>query len=166
MKIFYRYIRPIKFDEHRLELDTLPRGGICLRFEEYRQGNKLWFTHSRCHADELFSKEVAKRIADTRAKAACTAKLHALGYLGDLEAVKETSELVDLVTCWCLNWIPPFDSSTYIRQYLRTEQRQLGVALQELVTRNTMERQKAEIWKAGITAAGHAARYEAVAHDQ
>jgi hypothetical protein len=157
---FYRYIRPVKFNEQRIELDTSPRGGICLRFEEYN--NKLWFTHSRCHADELFSKEVAKRIADTRAKAVTTQKLHVLGYLGDLPCIKDTSTLVEHVIDWCLNWVPPEDAGATVRQYLRVEQRQLGSALHELTTQNAMERLKAEIWKEGMAAAQYKRQYEAL----
>ena len=150
MTAFYRYIRPVKFNEHRVELETLPHGGICLRFDENEDGT-LWFTFSRCHSDELFSKEVAKRIADNRAKAAHSAPRHEL--CGSLTPSKVTEVLVEQVIDWCEAWTAPIDTRWYVTGlYLEQEYRALARALELLVASNLSEKHKADVWKEGLAA--------------
>lgn len=66
MSVKYRYHRPIEYNARRIG-ETRPSlyGGICFRFEE-RERDQI-VTFSVCHPTELFSKSVAKRIADERA---------------------------------------------------------------------------------------------------
>lgn len=146
MTAFYRYIRPVKFNQSRVELDTLPRGGICLRFDENEDGT-LWFTFSRCHGDELFSKEVAKRIADNRAK---TARPE---FCGAFRPSKITEVLVEQVIDWCDEWRAPIGNRWYVTGlYLEQEYRALARALEQLITSNLAEKHKADVWKEGLAA--------------
>jgi hypothetical protein len=160
MKPFYRYIRPVKLNEQRLELETLPRGGICLRFDE-RDG-ELEFTHSRCHTDELFSKAVAKRVADFRA----ANRLNLVGQPPPptVPMTMDPVILVDEVIKSCTAWDPMiFDlGQNFYLTYMKLELHELKNALERLVDSNLREQEKAEIWKAGIAAAKHGERYESL----
>jgi hypothetical protein len=162
MSQWYRYIRPVKFNERRVELETQPNGGVCLRFEEYN--GALWFTHSRCPNNELFSKEVAKRISDARAEIVKLKKVHVLGYHGQLKLGQSTDDLIASVIDFCLNWELPPDAAEHVHRYMRAEHLELGSVLQKLIAQNAAEKQKSEIWKAGIAAAGHSSRYEQISN--
>lgn len=162
MSVFYRYIRPTKLNDTRIELDTLPKGGVCLRFEEYQGKDEawIWFTYSRCRNNELFSKDVAKLIADARATAAVDRKHHLLGHYGKLEYVKGADEMIGRVVQWCDTWVPPPEATPMIQHYHRVAMQELSTTIKLLLAQNERERKKAEIWKAGIAAAGYSARYE------
>lgn len=154
--IFYRYIRPVKFDEKRLEFQTQPKGGVCLRFEFYPETSTLWFTHARCNGTELFSKEVAKRIADARAfnsKAEGTEAIH-----GPILYDKNPLVLCERVADFCADWTLP-EKHTVSFQYLRQEFRELGTVLENILVLNAQERIKAEIWKSSISATNTKTQY-------
>jgi hypothetical protein len=146
---FYRYVRPVKFDEKRLELNTNPRGGICLRFDENADGT-LNFVHARCHEDELFSKDVAKRMVDWRAS-------HP-SFTARIPSTKKTEVLLEDVMTWCLDWQPGTDE--YVTLYTMYELRCLGAALAELLTKNLQEEHKAAVWRAGIESIKTTEMYE------
>jgi hypothetical protein len=163
-KLFYRYVRPVKLDEGRLELTTLPRGGVCLRFQEMGDG-ALSFTHSRCHTDDLFSKEVAKRVADSRA--AQYAKIAEGGVNPPPPTVPMAMDpaiLVKSVIEACDAWDPTlFDlGHNFYVTYLKLELHELKTTLTHLIDSNTCENAKAKIWRAGIEAAKYAERYESL----
>lgn len=148
MKVFYRYLRPVKFDTRRLEFDTLSSGGVCLRFEEDLDGT-LWFTHARCHPNDHFNKKVAKRIADERAaevrldprlKAAC----------GGLAYTKNTEELAVAVANHCEFWVPPEGTHEVVSFYLSIEWHGLSDVIERILRSNDLQRRIGGIW---ITAA-------------
>lgn len=157
MKIFYRYIRRTKFNEQRMELETLPHGGICLRFEQQEDGT-LFFSHARCYNDELFSKQVAKRIADHRAKNYQAAGYVKAGYLGNLEYTEETTLLAEQVIDWCMEFVPPVKAVH--GQYLKNELSALGFALEQLVLENTENKLRSEVWIAGMKSTNLSKKYK------
>lgn len=63
-QVFYRYLRAVRLNERQVSRQTLPRGGICFRFE--RAGDVYLPSWSICHPTDLFSKEVARLMADER----------------------------------------------------------------------------------------------------
>lgn len=162
MRHWYRYVRPVKFNERRVELETQSHGGVCLRFEEYK--GTLWFTHSRCGSKELFSKDVAKRISDVRAENARFRKIHTLGYHGQLLLGQETDALIMSVIDFCLNWELPEHANEHVHKYMRAEHLELGNALRKLLAKNAAEKQKADLFKEGIAAAGHSSKYEQISN--
>ena len=155
MNSFYRYIRPLKFIERRIELETLPRGGICLRFQEEAEGG-LSFTHARCHTDELFSKAVAKRICDDRS----ASQKH---WAFDKPTVPYNTNAVILVQdviATAETWNPSVAKDmAAVATYLKLEMRELSSCLDRLVSSNGREVAKADIWKFGLGAAGFINQY-------
>lgn len=127
--IFYRYVRPLKFNRERCELETAPKGGVCLRFERVAD-EVLTFSFSRCHEDELFSKEVAKRVADDRAWRLRT-------WEGpprpEIQQTTEKSLLVEQVIDYCLSWR---GSGSPIQTYMEHEYRDLAIALVRILKKN------------------------------
>jgi hypothetical protein len=157
MKIFYRYIRPVKFVENRAELQTLPHGGICLRFEELESG-ELTFTHARCHDDELFSKEVAKNITIQRS----AGRAQGIEY-PTVQLSMDALALSNSVIHSCLEWDPRFlNDQAFILKYLKLEFHELAHALEEVLCMNHSERMKSEIWTAGISARNLKEQYSAL----
>jgi hypothetical protein len=161
MTPFYRYVRPVKLNEQRLELETVPHGGVCLRFDEAPDGTLL-FTHARCHHEELFSKAVAKRVADQRAN-------NRRGLVGQpapptvpmaMDPATLTAEVIKACVAWDPAW---FDmGENFYMTYMKLELHELKSALEHLVASNRREQAKAEIWKAGLAAARHGERYESL----
>lgn len=154
--IFYRYIRPVKFNEKRLEFETQPKGGVCLRFQSYPETSSLWFTHARCNSTELFSKEVAKRIADVRAHEIISEATEAIH--GPILYDKNPLVLCERVADFCADWSLPEKRSVSF-QYLRQEFRELGTVLENILVSNAQERIKAEIWKSSISATNTKTQY-------
>ena len=150
MKTFYRFVRPLKLDEKRIELDTLPKGGVCLRFDENPEGGTLRFNYARCHPEDLFSKAAAKKIADHRASIDVS--------MCSVPFTEDTTKLVADVIEYCMadHGVP----TTYLEIYKRAELRELGQALQLLVARNDAEHRKAEIYKTAWQAARYVEGYE------
>jgi hypothetical protein len=65
MSNFYRYLRPLKYDFKRFQIDTSPRGGICFYIRD--DGNRLiTLSYSICHEFDVFDKAVARTIAMQR----------------------------------------------------------------------------------------------------
>lgn len=157
---FYRYIRPVKLDETRGELTTLPHGGVCLRFDEAPDDSALFFTHARCHSEELFSKMVAKRVADQRASV--RRGLSGQPPMPTVPMSMDPAVLTDGVIKACSVWDPVwFDlGANFFLTYTRLELRELKFTLEQLVQSNTREQTRARIWKAGIAAAQYGAQYE------
>lgn len=152
MKTFYRYIRPVTFSEGRTELITSPRGGVALRFESRADGS-LWFTYSRCRADELFSKEVAKRIADSRAKTLLAQGNDELAGRLVNDSVA-TEVLVEQVIDWCEAFRAPISDQWMVRGiYLEQEYHELARTLELLITANLQEKRKAETYADALRAA-------------
>jgi hypothetical protein len=153
--VFYRYIRPTRLNPQRFEIETLPRGGVCLRFQERGDGS-LWFTHARCHEDELFSKNVARLIADSRAvtvTANARDGIHLVNeFLGPIQQ-GPTEALVEQVVEHCLSWVPPLNASIATKNYLVAELREVGHALLQICSVNTKERMKQAEWMAAANAA-------------
>ena len=157
--MFYRYIRPIKFNEDRMELETHALGGVCLRFDEHADG-KLWFAHARCHDKELFSKEVAKKIADHRAQNAI--KHGCEGLFGRFQYSKDTALLCEQVVDWCENWKPPSRASIVMSDYLAQELYDLAKSIAKIMSSNVQETIKAEIWKSGVQAINSREMYKKI----
>lgn len=163
MKTFYRYLRALKFNDSRMELETLPHGGICLRFQESEDGN-LWFTYARCSPTELFSKSVARRIADHRAAHLADSTIESLNASplhGPLIFTEETDVLIEMVIVFSLAFAQ-LGVEAPIIGYLSQELNALAKALQHLAASNIREMRKADIWKAGIAAANFKGGYESL----
>jgi len=150
-KIFYRYIRPAVFNITRAELETNPRGGICLRFEK-GEGDLLYFSHSRCDDSELFSKAVAKNIADRRAIETAEDENRPT-----VQASKDTRVLVEQVIEACQHCWEVSSQATAV--YRKLESRELAAALEKMMLKNYDVKARAHIWRAGIAATGTAAFY-------
>lgn len=152
MKPFYRYIRPLKFTEAKTELEVLPRGGICLRFETAEDSN-LYFTYSRCYDDELFSKSVAKAVADTRAKN----QAETLGSARPkIPFNQDTIALVQDILDACDNWAlsvseaDGFFRDNAIIKYEYLELQSFRSALENLVQENVKQEIRARKWASGL----------------
>lgn len=148
VETFYRYIRPCRFDEKRMDYITLPTGGVCLRFEQV--GDSLFFTHARCHIDDLFNKEVARHITDTRAEHAKTDE-RIVQHLGGIPLIRNTHLLAEHVISICDGGRYFADSPIIIR-YLQTELNGLANSLQELFRLRAQEEHKAHLWEGAIRA--------------
>lgn len=156
MKPFYRYIRPIVFDDKRAETVTNPYGGVCLRFEAYN--HSLWFVHSRCLQNELFSKEVAKRVADQRAKQAKESKFHEMGWCGWFPITKKTDELLGYVLEWSELWVPQVKEAGVL--YHAFELKELASALRLIQFSNAQQDKLTDDWKSSLAAANYTGMYE------
>ena len=147
-KIFYRYIRPCTFDEYRMDYVTLPKGGVCLRFEDI--GGSLMFTHSRCHLDDLFNKGVAKAIADGRAERAKSDE-RLVKYMSGIPLIQDTHLLTTHVIDKCRNYEYVFDQPLVVH-YMRHEWRGLADALEELLRIRQRAEQQAVLWESAVKA--------------
>ncbi len=154
--VFYRYIRPVVFDNKRAELVTNPKGGVCLRFE--LEGDHLWFTHARCSSDEFFSKEVAKRCADVRAADAKKNGYVALGYCGRLAFTKNTNELLASTISWAATWVPTVKEASVL--YHAFELKELATDLETIRYANQLQERLGAEWKSSLTAANYTGMYD------
>lgn len=148
---FYRYIRPVLFDEKRVELVTQKKGGICLRFEI--DGSSLWFTHARCENDALFSKDVAKRIADERAKTAKDVGFHAQGFCGAFPITKDTFKLTQEIVYFGLAFANKTNHDDMLMQYWALEYLELSVQLHLMLCSNDAQQRRLDAWKSSMEAA-------------
>ncbi len=153
---FYRFIRPQAIDSTRAELKTNPKGGVCLRFEP--SGDYLWFTHSRRETDSLFSKEVAKKLADTMAVVVKQNGWHELGYCGRLPITKNTDELIASVIQWAAKTTFDEDCQPSVF-YLLQETKDMIISLQNILTTNKNQRENLENWKKVLAAANFQSVY-------
>lgn len=64
MSTYFRYLRPVQFDYQRGVLEVLPTGGICFQIND-DEPIKL-FSYSICHSEDVFSKQVARMISNSR----------------------------------------------------------------------------------------------------
>ena len=69
MSHFYRYLQPLQYNFNRYAVEIAPKGGIC--FHVVDEGTELdhkivTISAAICHDNDLFNKEVAKKIADNR----------------------------------------------------------------------------------------------------
>lgn len=142
--ILYRYVRPMKFDPKRGEGVTAARGGVCLRFESFHGigagAGPMWFSHSRCHPDELFSKDIARKIAIERAQTMDPSLIrdHMSFDMAD------QATMVRNVIHWCETWDPvPYPP---LVEYARWEFHALARSLTEIVNYNQQEVQKMRVW--------------------
>lgn len=150
--IFYRYVRPIQFDPKRVDVQTQARGGVCLRFEMH-PNETLFFTHARCHPDELFSKGIARKIADQRAEA-----LDPLIKIEMQLVLAEPPFLIEDVIAWCLAWDPvPYPP---VVPYVKNELRELGAVLSDIVQFNLQEYKKMQDWVTIQAAAKYQVDYD------
>lgn len=146
MRVFYRYIRPQRFNEKRCELTILPQGGICLRFEELPEGD-LFFTYARCHPSDHFNKDVARTIADDRANVAKSDE-RVLKYLRRLP----DSQLTDLLVHAVLLRVRQMEKEVanegpLISKYMQMEYSKFAEALHEMYTTNIRQEDRCEAWK-------------------
>lgn len=148
MSVFYRYIRPKRLDKTRGELVTLPRGGIALRFEELPEGD-LFFTYARCHAEDYFSKDVARSMTDSRAE---VARQHpdVLACLRSIPWSQDTGLLVNAVIGRCQKMTVMSDSRLILR-YMREDYNRIGAVLDELRSTNLHQERLAEAWRSAIS---------------
>lgn len=153
MPIFYRYIRPHRFDEKRMQLQTLPRGGICLRFEKLPESD-LFFTYARCHSTDYFNKDVARAIADDRAAAAKTYH-QVLNQLRGIEWSQSTDRLIEAVALRCRT-MNVSDETAIVQRYMRQDYLGFAEVLEQLVSSNRFEELRAEAWRKGVADLGWA----------
>lgn len=154
-QIFYRYIRPVHFNSARVEIDTNPYGGICLRFEELNDA--LWFVHSRCTMNELFSKDVAKHVVDQRALTIKEMNFHEKGYCGRFPITKNTAQLSQAVQTWCESWVPTVKEATVL--YHAFDLKELSTMLDLIKFNNIQQEDLAKHWRAAIEAAHYGEKY-------
>lgn len=151
MTHFYRYVRPIGADVKRSEMQTLPHGGVCLRFdfnEKYPDG--YTFSHARCHSQELFSKAVARRLVDERAEQ--MAKLSFKDF-PKVSVTMDADQLVHNVVLESLLWDPEVKgASVAFIEYFKLELRELASSLIELLAIRSSEHAKIETWNDIISA--------------
>lgn len=144
MNVFYRYIRPQRFNPKRVELMTMPKGGICLRFEELPEGD-LFFTYARCHPTEYFNKDVARVIADDRA-AAGRSDARVLEQLRNVPYSQNTDLLVHAVIRRCRE-MDVSSEHLLIQHYMKIEYAGFADILEQLHYSNIREEQACEAWK-------------------
>jgi hypothetical protein len=150
-RVFYRYIRPVKFDTKRFEFNTLPNGGICLRFERHADTEDVLFTYSRCHPDDHFNKAVAKKIADERAERAKSDVRLLAAMSPHMGGVGESAEeLCAFLIAYCSEF-DPADYPFLIAHYLSIEWKGFVEALERIVKHNQREMEIGRVW---MTAAG------------
>lgn len=160
-KQFYRYIRPVKFDEKRYEFITLPRGGICLRLDPV-DSVRLSFAYSRCHPEDHFNRTVAKFIADGRAMAnASDPRLLAL--TAGIPNLHDPTELCNAIIRHVRTW-KPADEPRIIEVYLKNEWAGFADALERIVVHNEKEKEKARIWLLAAGAMEMAEAYKEKSH--
>lgn len=156
MKSFYRFYRPVRFDERRIELMTQEKGGICLRFDENEHlPGVLQFNFARCRDDELFSKSVAKQIAD-----------HRQSMDHDFPSVpfsENATVLAYAVIAYCSDEhehrTPITHAAEVAWSYRQIALRDFGHALRDLIDSNQRETAKLRIWQAGLEAAHYGEQY-------
>jgi hypothetical protein len=147
MTIFYRYIRPLKLNEKRLELQTLPYGGICLRLESLEEGD-LFFTYARCHPKEFFNKDVARTIADERAGHALS-DVRIMQQLRGIPNTQNTILLVESIIVRC-GMMDVSHEHSIVQRYMHAEYSKFASALQNLFNNNQKEKLRAVAWQKGL----------------
>ena len=151
-KIFYRYIRPLKVDS-RFELRSVTRGGICLRFED--DGNRLWFSYSRCHPEDDFNSKVAKAIADSRAEMIRGEPLHLERQTLSRRDIS-SDDLPDFVIDCCFQKVMP----GIVGMYVDRELQQLAQYITKLLKQNFDVRQEHALRVVAIEALNTQKRYK------
>ena len=150
-RVFYRYVRPFKFNTKRLDFDTLPNGGVCLRFEQNEDGTTL-FTYSRCHPEDHFDKRVAKAIADARVDVAKTDERLVAIMSPDMRDIgQSTEELADFIIAYCRS----FDCNDFpflVGHYLSIEWEGFSDALERIQKHNARELEIGRIWCTAVQA--------------
>jgi hypothetical protein len=168
--VAYRYVRPLRFDLARCELETCPTGGVALRFERYvRPGGEMvsWVIAARCHPTDDFSRAAARAALDGRAR-----RLLAMpeGRLmidrGDFGAFQldnaSVEDTVDAVIAWASGpdpRLPTVGDVAWLRRLATTERAEVGAALRQVVATNRGAQTFAEVYAAGLAALGLAERY-------
>ena len=137
---FYRYIRPVKFDEKRLELNTMPTGGICFRFDENKSAG-LTFSFARCAFGDHFNKDVARAIADRRMDALMSDDR--LWCIASVPYSDKVDVLVPSVIQRCEQWYPATETHFLVAHYMALEWKGLAQQLRKLVVHNQREHEKA-----------------------
>ncbi len=122
----------------------MPKGGICLRFEELPEGD-LFFTYARCHPTDFFNKDVARVIADDRA-AAAKSDYRVLQQLRLIPYSQNTDLLVQAVINRC-RLIDVSSEHLLIQHYMRVEYADLAELIEKLHYGNVREEQACEAWK-------------------
>jgi hypothetical protein len=153
MNVFYRYIRPQRLNKKRMELQTLPHGGICLRFERLPEGD-LFFTYARCHPYDSFSKDVARVIADDRA-AAAKSDARVLQQLRALPDTQSTGQLIHSVIRRCRLMDTP-NEHDIVQRYMQQEYSGFAAVLERLEEDNRLEELRCTAWKKGMADVGWA----------
>jgi len=154
-KPFYRYIRPSMFNQQRLDFEPSAYGGVCLRFEEH--DGTLWVAHARCAVNELFSKDVAKRIADARAEHLLEMKYPEQGNCGKFPMTKKTSELCSHLLAWAETWVPETKNATLL--YHAFEMKELASDIRLIEFTNEQQEQLSNDWITSIEAAKFSSQY-------
>jgi hypothetical protein len=154
---FYRYYRPVRFDQKRNLLITLPKGGICLRFETIDGSNQLLWSYSRCHPDDHFNKDVAKILADDRARVDLSDDRVSKGK-GTVTYEADPFLLAYAVARRCSEW-EPGETAPIIARYLKDDLEGLGTAIKSIVDNNESERAKMFDWDKLVAALHLAAGY-------
>lgn len=144
MRQFYRYIRPQRFNEKRMDLTTMSHGGICLRFEELPEGD-LFFTYSRCHKEDFFNKGVARLIADDRATVA-KSDPRVLEMLRHLPNSQNTDLLAYAIILKCRK-LSTSDEHPLVQRYMQQEYASFADVLEDIYLSNETEARRCASWK-------------------
>ncbi len=158
MTVFYRYYRPQKYSTERAAMETLPRGGVCLRFETLEDWpNSLWFTHARCHSTELFSKSTARQIADQRAKELFDRRYDLPQVPSNADPSFLLAATLQMINCW-----QPPPEQVYT-EYLAIEYRELALALHQVIFANTKAEMDQEAFNLHLAAKQYGELYASLA---
>jgi hypothetical protein len=130
--ILYRYLRPLTFDETRIELSDGPTGGITFKFIIDQDNDELSFFYARCHDEVNFDRQIAKNIVDGRSKS------HKHGWCFPYN---RSISLIDNVK-WFLK-----ENTIYQDE----EQRELKKYIKIISNHNTVQKKRVEILINGIT---------------
>ncbi len=116
-----------------------------MRFELLPHGDRF-FTYARCHPEDHFKKEVARRVADRRAEDAKTDP-RILNAMRGLPDDQNTDLMVHAVIRKCRNWQPPADTHQLVINYMTIEWRGFADALETLYYANLAQERRGEVWK-------------------
>lgn len=139
MKTFYRYIRPMRFDEHRFTMEPERDGGICLRFDTNPDGY-LTFSFSCCSMEEHFSKPQAKLIADKQME--MVKSREEVWALASIEPSTVTEEL--LMDVLETSEQMPLVHTPAMLGYFSREMKHMAAELRRILSHNDQEQLKAQ----------------------
>lgn len=161
MTVFYRYYRPMEYSIGRAQLETKARGGVCIRFQTLESAKEhMWFTHARCHEEDLFSKSTAREITDQRAEQLYERRhdlpLVLLRRDGGADPDKLLVGILQALNIWA-------PKPELFEEYLSIEYRELFSVLHKIIEANTLAQMMQETHLLQLAASQIKGMYESLA---